>query len=275
MGSSCSLKGVKMKIQKGLLRIGKVISKHSPGILTALGVIGMVSAGISAVKNTPKAVDILKKAEEESDEPITIVKKVKLCWKQYVFPVALAIVSIVAIIFARKIDSGRTAALITACKVSEEASEMLKEETREVVGDKAMAKIEENMAKKELQNSPMTDYNVYSTGKGTTLYYESYSGRYFRANRDFVDRARNVFIAQLQDYDTMSVNNYIECFGLPPIDDVTTGRLLGWNINTVKRKCGGHLPELEFVYSEIDTGEVCGYIRLDIDPEIGYDDYHS
>ena len=266
-----------MHFVKGLAVIGKAVSKHSPAILTALGIVGLVSAGITAVKNTPKALENIKAAEENVDmeEPLTIIEKIKLCWKQYIFPVVIAVLSIVCIIFARRIDSGRTAAIITACKVSEEAAERFKEETREVVGDDKYNKIRDRMAKKDLQGNPLIDSDVYLTGTGTTLYYESYSGRYFRANRDFVDRARNVFIAQLQDYDTLSVNNYIECFGLPPIDDLTTGRLLGWSLNDVKMKCGGHMPELEFTYDEIDTGEVCGYIRLEIDPKVGYDDYHS
>lgn len=266
-----------MQFVKGLAVIGQAISKHSPAILTALGIVGLVSAGIAAVKNTPKALEEIKAAEEsvEVEEPLKPIEKVKLCWKFYIFPIVIAVLSIVCIIFARKIDSGRTAAILTACKVSEEAAERFKEETREVVGDKKYNKIRDEIAKKDLHGNPLTDTDVILTGTGTTLYYESYSGRYFRANRDFVDRARNVFISQLQDYDTLSVNNYIECFGLPPIDDLTTGRLLGWNLNDVKMSCGGHMPELEFTYDEINTGEVCGYIRLEVDPKVGYDNYYS
>lgn len=262
-----------MNIAKGFMTLGKVISKHSPEILTAVGIIGLISAGISAVKNTPKAYDILKEAEENDEVDVTTAVKIKLCWRQYIFPVLISIVSIFCIIFARKIDSGRTAALLTACKISEEAAERFEAETREVVGDKEVDKIKDRLAKKDIQNNPVVDSEVFLTGSGTTLYYECYSGRYFRANRDYVDRARNVFIAHLQDYDTMSVNDYLECFDIPSLDDATTGRLLGWRLDDVKKKCGGHMPELKFTYDEIDTGEVCGYMRLEIDPKVDYDSY--
>lgn len=265
-----------MSIVKGLTTIGKILSKHSPEILTAIGVIGLVSAGISAVRNTPIALERMQKEKEETNEEVIPVKrKVELCWKQYIFPIVIAIISIACIIFARKIDSGRTAALLTACKVSEEAAERFKQEAREVVGDDKVSKIEDRLAKKEMQSNEMVDSDVCLTNTGTTLYYECYSGRYFRANRDFVDRARNVFCGQLQDYDTMSVNDYLECFDLPPIDDMTTGRMLGWRLDEVKKRCGGHMPELKFTYDEVKSGEVCGYMRLEVDPTINYNNYYS
>ena len=264
-----------MNVTKGLVTLGKVITKHSPELLTALGVIGLISAGISAVKNTPKAYDILKEAEENDEVEITVLEKVRLCWRQYIFPVAIAILSVFCIIFAQKINSGRTAALLTACKISEEAAERFETETRNSIGDKEVEKIKDRIAKNEMQNNPVVDSEVFLTGSGTTLYYESYSGRYFRANRDYVDRARNVFIAHLQDYDTMSVNDYLDCFDIPSLDDMTTGRLLGWNLNDVKKRCGGHMPELKFSYEEIETGEVCGYMRLEIDPRVDYDRSYS
>lgn len=264
-----------MNITKGLASLGKIIVKHSPEILTAVGVIGLLSAGISAVKNTPKAYDILKEAEEDREVELTVIEKVRLCWKQYIFPVAIAILSVFCIIFAQKITSGRTAALLTACKISEQAAERFETETRGTIGDKEVDKIKDKIAKKEIQDHPVNESDVYLTGSGTSLYYESYSGRYFRANRDFIDRARNQFVAMLQDYETVTVNNYIECFGIPVLDDLTTGRLLGWNINYVKRACGGHMPELDFYYEEIETGEVCGYMRLEVDPKVDYDNSYS
>ena len=258
-----------MKIGTGLAKIGSAIAKHSPEILTALGIIGLVSAGVSAVKNTPKALDILKEAEEQG-EVLTVKTKVKLCWKQYIFPVAIALLSIISIIFARRIDSGRTAALLTACKVSEEAAERFETETREVVGDKEIAKIEDRIAKKDISNKPVVDEDVIRTNGGESLYYECYSGRYFRANRDYIDRAKNEFNARLIDNDYMSINDWLECLNLPYLDDETTGSMLGWEVGDVRRKCGGHMPEVMYSYHPASNGEPCGHIRMECRPTVDY-----
>lgn len=247
-----------MKIPNGLIKLGGAIVKHSPAILTGVGIIGLVSAGITAVKNTPKAIDILEKAENDEVEMTTVVK-IKLCWKQYVFPVIIAVISIMCIIFARRIDSGRTAALLTACKISEEASERFQDTTREVVGDKEYDKIKHKIAEKELKENPIFEGNVINTGSGNTLYYEPFSNQYLRCSRDYIDRGINLVNKKLREEDTIDVNDYLECFQLPLIDAQTTGAL-EWDINN------GYL-DLEFHYFEIDTGEVCGNFRPHIDPK--------
>ena len=58
-----------------------VLSKKSPEILTGIGVAGMITTTILAVKATPKALMLLDDAEREKCEPLTVTEKVKTCWK--------------------------------------------------------------------------------------------------------------------------------------------------------------------------------------------------
>ena len=61
----------------------KVISKvseKSPEILVGIGLAGMLTSTVLAVKATPKALDILAQEEEE----LTTVEKVKKTWKCYI-----------------------------------------------------------------------------------------------------------------------------------------------------------------------------------------------
>lgn len=260
-----------MKINKGIIKLGKIISSHSPEILTAVGVIGMVSAGISAVKNTPKALDIIDRAKDERGiyeiEPKEVVK---LCWKQYIFPVSLSALSIGCIIFARKIDAGRTAALVTACKISEEAADRFENEANEVIGEKGITKVKDKIAEKDLGKNPIDETEVINTGSGDSLYFEKYSSRYFRASREYIDHARNTFNAKLLDFDSLSINDWLECLGLPYLDDETTGSILGWRIDDVRRKCGGHMLDIEYSYHPASNGEPCGHICMDARPIVNY-----
>ena len=44
------------------------LAKHGPEILTGIGISGMVTTTILAVRATPKALELIKEAEEERDE---------------------------------------------------------------------------------------------------------------------------------------------------------------------------------------------------------------
>lgn len=249
-----------MKIVSGLIKIGKVIVDHGPQILTAFGIVGFISSTIAAVKSTPEAVEALKAAEEEKGEELTTKEVVKCTWKFYIFPVIATVLSIACIIWARKIDSGRTAALLTACKVTEEASQQFDAATREVVGEKEYDKIRNKVAENKIKENPYVEGNVINTRTGNTLYFEPYSNVYIRASRDFIDKGINNVNKKLMESDTIDINDYLDCFQLPLLDSRTTGAL-EWDIND------GYL-DLEFNYFEIETGEVCGAFRPHIDPKI-------
>ena len=60
------------------------MSKHTPEILTGMGIAGMVATTVLAVKATPKALEYIDAATYEKQEPLTPVETVKTCWKCYI-----------------------------------------------------------------------------------------------------------------------------------------------------------------------------------------------
>lgn len=254
-------------LSKGLLALGNAVIKHGPELLTALGIVGLVGAGVKAVKNTPEASKIIEDEEERNEKETTTVEKIKLCWKFYIFPVVIAFVSILCILGARHIDAGRTAALMTACKMSEQAAERFESATREVVSDKTMTKIQDRVSEKIVKETPYVEDDVIDLGTAgpKQLFFECYSRRYIRCTRDYIDKAINEFNKQLLNYDTMTLNDYLDCFNIPNLDQMTTGAL-EWQLDDVKRRCGGRLPELIFKHGELETGEYYAAFRLEIDP---------
>ena len=58
------------------------VTKHSPEILTGIGIAGMVTTTILAVKATPKALRLMElKKEAEQTDKLTPVETVKTTWK--------------------------------------------------------------------------------------------------------------------------------------------------------------------------------------------------
>ena len=75
----------KTKLSQFTKNVRMSMSKHSPEILTGIGIAGMVTTTVLAVRATPKALKIIeeKKREEDVDKlkPVEIVKST---WKCYI-----------------------------------------------------------------------------------------------------------------------------------------------------------------------------------------------
>ena len=73
-------------------KAGFKLKKHSPEILTGIGIAGMITTTVLAVKATPKAIDIIREAEYEAKEVLSKTEEFKMCWKFYI-PSAVACVA--------------------------------------------------------------------------------------------------------------------------------------------------------------------------------------
>ena len=70
-------------------------TKHSPEILTGIGIAGMIMTTVLAVKATPKALELIEKQKkEEQTDDLTPIEVVKTTWKCYVPAVATGAASI-------------------------------------------------------------------------------------------------------------------------------------------------------------------------------------
>ena len=137
--------------------------------------------------------------------------------------------------------------------------------SKHILGEKEYDKIRNKVAENKIKENPYVEGNVINTRTGNTLYYEPHSNVYLRASRDFIDKGLNTFNMELWNRQSMTLNDYLECFQLPKLNPRTTGAL-EWRLEDVMKECKD-LPELIFDYFEIETGEVCGYFNLEVDPK--------
>ena len=171
-----------------------IISKHSPEILTGLGIAGMITTTVLAVKATPKA---LKEIEDYEDtilcdhEKIKPMDAVKITWKHYIPAAITGTVSIACLIGASSVNVRRNAALATAYKLSETALTEYKSKVVETIGEKKERVIKDAIAKDKIEKNPVTQQNVIVTGKGETLCYDELFGRYFTSDIDKLKKIEN------------------------------------------------------------------------------------
>ena len=113
------------------------VKKHSPEILTGIGIAGMITTTVMAVRATPKALILIeeKKDELEVDE-LTPKETIQAAWTCYIPAAAIGTVSVACLIGASSVNMRRRAALATAYTLSESALKEYQEKVVETIGEK-------------------------------------------------------------------------------------------------------------------------------------------
>ena len=125
----------------------KKLCDNSSTILTCIGAIGVIATTVMAVKATPKAVEILRDAEEEKGEKLTKFEVVNVAGPIYI-PTVLTGVSTIACIFGANILNKRNqAALMSAYALLDNSYKEYMKKTEELYGDEADAQVKEELAK--------------------------------------------------------------------------------------------------------------------------------
>lgn len=240
--------------------------KHSPEILTGLGITGMITTTIMAVKATPKALDVIsdikkKKHKNKKEETKEIVKKTA---PLYLPSAVTCCVSAACIIGASTIHNKRNAALATAYTLSENALRNYKEKVIETIGPKKEQAIRDHIAEDRIKENPVTNNEVFITKAGDTLMYDCTSGRYFTGDIDKVKRIQNELNARLMQEMYISLNELYYELGLKP---TSLGNEMGFNIND-------GLINMDFSAVITDDNRPCIYIDYTVGPRFGYGDLH-
>lgn len=243
--------------------VKNVVAKHSPEILTVLGIAGMVTTTILAVRATPKALQLIeeqkcKKTEESAD--LTLPEKAKTAWKCYIPAAATGIASVACLVGANSISLKRQAALATAYTLSETAMKEYQEKVVETVGEKKEQTIKEAVAKSRIEKNPVSSNEIIVTPKGDTLCYDVISGRYFKSNIDKIRRIENELNREMRDAGYISLNEFYSVLGL---NNIAIGDDLGWNIDS------GYI-DLRFSSQLADDGTPCLVLDYSVGPQYNY-----
>lgn len=251
----------KKEISKFIKSVSKKLSDHSPEILTGIGITGMLSTTVLAVKATPKALKLIDERKEEiGTDELTNAEIIKSCWKCYIPSAVTASVSIACLISANSVNSKRNAVLATAYKLSESAFSEYKEKVIETIGENREKEIKDEMAKDKIEKNPVKNSEVIITGKGDTLCYDAISGRYFECDVDKIRKAENTINKRLMNDMYCSLNEFYDLLGL---SYTKMGFDLGWNIDD-------GMVEVEFSTQLSEDDRPCIVIDYSISPKYDF-----
>lgn len=242
--------------------IRKFASKRSPEILTGIGIAGMVTTTILAVRATPKALELIEEQkEEESVDELSSFEVVKVAWKPYIPAMVTCIASTACLIGASSVNTKRNAALATAYKLSETALSEYRDKVVETIGEKKERIVRDKVAEERVKKNPVSKNEVIVTGNGKTLCFDPISGRYFMCSIETIKKAENTLNKQmLHDISGyVSLNEFYDELGL---DHTSVGNDLGWNTN--------QLIDIDFSSQLNDNGEPSVVLDYLVAPKCDY-----
>lgn len=243
-------------------------AKHSPAILTAIGITGMATTTVMAVKATPKALMLIENKKEElqlsEEENLTVIETVKATWKCYLPAVVLGTTSAACLIGANSVNARRNAALATAYNLSTTALSEYKDKVVEVIGEKKEQTVRDKVAEERIKKEPVNHSAIIVSGNGNTRCFDTITKRRFTSDIEQIRRIVNdLNTRMINGEDYISLNEFYYELGL---DGCSVGEDLGWNI------CSG---KIELDYSaQLDSDNVpCIVIDYVVAPKRGYQFY--
>ena len=254
------------------------LSKHAPEILTGIGIAGMVTTTVLAVRATPKALSLIdaKKQEVFDDlDPAEIpsnntnyneiqlkpIEVIKVAWKPYIPAAVTGVTSVACLIGASSVNARRNAALATAYQLSQTALTNYKEKVIETIGEKKEKVIKDKIAKEKIEKDPVSKKgDIIITEKGNTLCYDAISGRYFKSDIEQIKKVVNELNRQMLNEMYISLNQFYIALGL---STTTLGDELGWNIDN-------GLIELDISAQMADDDTPCIAIDYLISPKYDF-----
>lgn len=211
--------------------IGRTLKRKSPEILTGVGIGGMITTTVLAVRATPEAMRrIEKKKKEEQHKKLTAVQTVQAAWKCYIPAGVTGGVSIACLIGASAVNGRRNAALATAYSLAESTLRDYRSKVVETIGEKKEEAILDAIDRDRVERLPAPAQSEVQTTEGAVapvLCLDSMFGRYFYSDVETLKRAANKLNWQMNNMSEpyISLNEFYMEIGLSTVD---VGDELGW-----------------------------------------------
>ena len=238
-----------------------VLTKHSPEILTGLGVSGMVGAVILAVKATPRAIDLIEEDSRRNHDgdPHAYTKKeaIQSAWKCYIPAAVTGTISAACLIGASSVNAKRNAALATAYTISETALSEYRNKVVETIGEKKEKAVREEVANEKIKKNPPVQKEIIVTGNGKTLCFETMGNRYFTSDMESLRKAQNDLNRRMREEMVITLNDFYYEIGL---DGTEVGKYVGWDIDK------GYV-DIDFCSRLTDDGTPCLVVGFTTAPQ--------
>lgn len=212
------------------------IKRNASTILTCLGGVGVVATTITAVKATPKAIQLIEEAEQEKGGELTRWEKISVTTTTYLPAVILGITTIGCVISANILNVRQQASLMSAYALLDQSYKDYRCKVREIHGGEQDEEIMNAIAIEKAE-----DVGVRGSYLGTTcdlaleehnsepqVFYDEHSGRYFEST---IEQVLTAEYHLNRNYILRGYSYLNEFYGFLGIEETDYGSVLGWAPN--------------------------------------------
>ena len=227
-------------------KIQYFLKKNSTLIMTITASCGVIVTTVLAVKATPKAIKLLKEAEKEKGEPLTVIEKVKYGWRPYVPCGFSALGTIACVISIEYFNHKKQVSLVSAYTLLENSFNQYRDNIKEICGPDV-----DFLARQEIVRARYDKDELMATENDEEVLFFDYQGmRFFKSSFHNVIRAEHQLLEALEARGYACLNEYYDYLGIPKLD---YGYQLGWGDY---ESCDPYnVKSLEFNYEQIMMGK--------------------
>lgn len=214
--------------------ISRLLKKHSATILCLIASAGVITTAVLAVKETPKAIELLKKAEEEKQEELTTIEKIRTTAPAYIPALVSGAMTIACLFCANTLNRKQQVSLASAYGLVSSQYKRYSDKVRELCGEETHKTILESIAIEKSEEVHITapsilggtSLEIEGIEEPKLLFYDPLSERYFESTYSRVLQAEYHINRNYALRDCVTLNDYYLFLG---IDKVDVGDDVGWS----------------------------------------------
>lgn len=250
-------------LSRSLRKTGLKVQKHSPEILTGLGIAGFVSSVFMVAKAAPKAEKLKEEIRSEMEADGFTEKEIKVQEVKDMVPIFLptaimCVASTACIIGANRIGAKRQATLAAAYAISEGRFKEYQEKVIEKLGERKEQTIRDEICKDEIEKNPPKESDLI-LDEDEILCYDKVIGRYFKSDVNAIRKAETIINRRLISEMYISLNEFYDELDL---EHVEIGDDLGWTVDEIF--------EISFSSQLTANNTPCLVISYDYVPKFDY-----
>lgn len=193
------------------------ILRNSHHILTGLALLGVGASVALSVR----ADRIMHEWDIDEFKQLTKEQRIKLYARIYTPPAIAVLATGACIVGAHSISVKRESSLLLAYEGTRQMYDRYRSTVQERLGPE-----EKQIAEKAASKAQPIPRETIVYGEGDCLFYDAYSGRYFKSTVNKIDRVVNELNYTLLREMCVSLNEFYAGIGL---DGISLGDQLGWN----------------------------------------------
>lgn len=231
-------------------KVMKFVSNNDRIILTGLSVAGVLATVGTTAKSAVEVKEILDDIHEEevrTGEEVENIEKFKAVAPKTAKAIAAAAFTIACIILAHKRNSEKIAALASAYTLlrgkyldQQEENELLRQKMGNDSAEEVQKEARRRQIKRSIDERMVGDVSeedeIIDTGSGDTLFWDEFSGKRFKASRNYVERAENHLQYRMNNsyygYDPIPYLEWINQLGIRGVGGARWAEYVGWPANS-------------------------------------------